>query len=182
MGPARSGLNSQASDGDVHDPSINQFELRASRTLCISQNAKASFDPAFRPRHLLNFEQSDFVLDRRLLGPFYQKRSSSAKSVVPFTFSPSSTTGGWLLCLARLVTFMTFSLFSRARVHSPAPAPIVPSACGDCADNYHEEKQDAPPSIHFATLAFSPSSTSRRMASENRLICLVDLCGHRGKH
>ena len=70
MGPARSGLNSQASDGDVHDPSINQFELRASRTLCISQNAKASFDPAFCPRHLLNLEQSDFVPDRRLLGPF----------------------------------------------------------------------------------------------------------------
>jgi hypothetical protein len=72
------------------------------------------------------------------------------------TFSPALQAGGWLLCLARLVTFMTFSLFSRTRVHSPAPAPIVPSACGDCADNYHEEKHDAPPSIHFATLALAP--------------------------
>src|SRR4051812_32102156 len=55
-------------------------------------------------------------------------------------FSPSRSVGGWLLCLARLVTFMTFGLSGRARVNSPAPASIVPSASGDCADNYHEEK------------------------------------------
>jgi hypothetical protein len=35
---------------------------------------------------------------------------------------------------------MTFGLSGRARVNSPAPASIVPSASGDCADNYHEEK------------------------------------------
>ncbi len=47
---------------------------------------------------------------------------------------------GWLLCLARLDPFMTFSLFSRARVHSPAPASIPPSPYGDCAADYHQEK------------------------------------------
>ena len=49
--------------------------------------------------------------------------------------TPALQARGWLLRLARLVTFMTFSLCSSARVHSPAPASIVPSACGDCADN-----------------------------------------------
>ena len=57
MSPARTGLNSQASDADIHDPPIAQSELRAGGILCISQNAKASFDPAFRPRHLLDFKQ-----------------------------------------------------------------------------------------------------------------------------
>src|SRR4029453_12154612 len=46
---------------------------------------------------------------------------------------------GWLLGLAGLVTFMTFRLLGRARVHSPAPASIIPGACGNRAGNYHEE-------------------------------------------
>ena len=69
-----------------------------------------------------------------------------------FAFSPNLQAGGWLLSLLRLVTFMAFSLCGSARVHSPALAPIVPSARGDGAHNQHEKQQNAQPSIHFATL------------------------------
>jgi hypothetical protein len=59
---------------------------------------------------------------------------------------------------------MTFSLFSRAPVHSPAPASIIPSPNGDGAADYHQEKQDAQPSIHFAACP----TASALQAGENR--------------
>ena len=87
LSPARAAFNTKAPDTDIDNSPITQPKLRAARILCIIQNAKASFDPTFRVRHLINFKQGNFILDWRLLGPFHQKRSYSAKSVCHFAFA-----------------------------------------------------------------------------------------------
>jgi hypothetical protein len=96
LGPARVALlYGEAPDADLNDLPVAQSKVNSARTLRISQNAKTSFYPSLRAYHGIDLKCRNFVLDRRLLGPFDQQRTFPAKSGwdchFVFAFSPSST-------------------------------------------------------------------------------------------
>jgi hypothetical protein len=96
LGPARVALlYGEAPDADLNDLPVAQSKVNSARTLRISQNAKTSFYPSLRAYHGIDLKCRNFVLDRRLLGPFDQQRTFPAKSGwdchFVFAFNPSST-------------------------------------------------------------------------------------------